>query len=503
MSNKPDEALPTKEQFLAQIEQSKEQREEQRRENGLLLSLFEYFEPKTHRFLAKLLADDIMQKHRFRTPHFKGKPIETLCWDGKMWCPTGDITIHEEVQKRLRAEVNTHRVNEVVQYIRRATYCKFEDFKPPLHLINLANGVYDRITRELLPHDPNLMFTHILPIVYDPTATCPAFDKFLEQVQPDGKYRNLIWEHIGDAFQREIKYRVALLLVGTGKNGKSKFTKIVTALFGPENVARRTIQQLETNRFALADLYDKHLNVFADLPSNPLRDTSPFKTAIAGDPITAERKNQNPFDFEPYAKWFVSTNQVPQTLYDDSDAFHDRFDIIDFSVRFEDKPEDSKLVDPTQTYADPAILDKIITPSEMSGMFNKAMLALDRLLDRGSFCLQRTVEERRELYTRLSNPMQCFVEEELDVTQEDADWIERAELYNRFKEYLAKNHYATTIRDKVFNRQLRDDYSLSQQRIRYCGKRLRVWKGVKWATEPTAEEAELTGQQTLQGGTGP
>jgi putative DNA primase/helicase len=462
----------------------------------LLPSPFEYFEPKTHRFLAKVLGDDIMQKYQFRT--FKDNK-EILFWTSKMWERNAEVIIHKEVQKRLHDHTKSHYVKEVTTYVKGETYFDRKDFMPPLHLINLQNGVYDQVTRELLPHNPDFMFTHMLPIVYDPAATCPEFDKFLDQVQPDPLLRDLLWEHVGELLHRVILFDRIVLLVGGGRNGKSTFVEAIIAFVGAENTARRSMQQLESNRFALADLYDKHLNAYPDQSPKPLTTTSVFKSAVAGDPLQGERKNKDPFNFEPYAKWFVSTNQVPRTEYDDTDAYYARFDILEFPSQFLEKPEDPKLIDPTKTYADPNILDKLTTPGELSGIFNKAMLALDRLLERGRFCAYKTTEQRRDQYTKLSDPVAAFVEEEIDITQEDSDRIERDLLYHHFSEYL-KTHRYTPMSNKLFYKTLRDDYSVIQRRIRDGTQRWRVFTGLRFKQEENATTKDRPpGQPTLEG----
>ena len=37
----------------------------------------------------------------------------------------------------------------------------------------------------LKPHDPADLITKITPVEFDPAVSCPVYDRFLEEVQPD------------------------------------------------------------------------------------------------------------------------------------------------------------------------------------------------------------------------------------------------------------------------------------------------------------------------------
>src|SRR5205807_62228 len=121
---------------------------------------------------------------------------------------------------------------------------------------------------------------------------------------------NLIQEYAGAILWRSPLQR-AVLLNGTGANGKSVFIRLLQALVGLANVTARSLQELELNRFAKADLFGKLVNLYADLPETALKSTGTFKILTGGDPVTAERKFQQPFTFIPYAKHVYSCNRIP------------------------------------------------------------------------------------------------------------------------------------------------------------------------------------------------
>ena len=48
-------------------------------------------------------------------------------------------------------------------------------------LLNCQNGTLDLRTAELKPHDPNDLITKMLPVDYDPEATCPVWETTFER----------------------------------------------------------------------------------------------------------------------------------------------------------------------------------------------------------------------------------------------------------------------------------------------------------------------------------
>ncbi|PSN87181.1 hypothetical protein B9Q00_09510, partial [Candidatus Marsarchaeota G1 archaeon OSP_C] len=56
--------------------------------------------------------------------------------------------------------------------------------EPPLNLINLRNGILDIETGQLHPHNPQLWFTSVIDVEYNPNAECPNFLKFLSEILP-------------------------------------------------------------------------------------------------------------------------------------------------------------------------------------------------------------------------------------------------------------------------------------------------------------------------------
>jgi putative DNA primase/helicase len=318
---------------------------------------------------------------------------------------------------------------------------------------------------ELKPYNPDNMFFNKIPVKYDPKADCPNIKRFLNEVTATKEDIDILLEVIGFCLYREYIIAKALMLVGGGSNGKSTFLNLLKAFLGKENVSGRSLQELEENRFAKADLHHKLANIYADLPDKALWRTGTFKMLTGRDLITAERKFQHSFTFENYAKLLFSANKVPEA-YDDSDAFFRRWLIIVFPNQFINEK------------ADPYILQKLTTPEELSGLLNLVLPALKRLLEKGQFSYSKTTEEIREDYIRKSSPIAAFV---MDCLEVDSDaFIIKQDLYNAFAAYCRERKIPCVTKDTFF-KNLPQHIPVIDHRPKINGIRVVTFKGIRYS----------------------
>jgi putative DNA primase/helicase len=256
-----------------------------------------------------------------------------------------------------------------------------------------------------------------------------------------------------------------MMLVGEGANGKSTFLYVLTRTLGKQNVSSIPLQIISNNRFALAELYGKMADVYPDLPAVALKDTGLFKSLVTGEMISGEYKFRGRFDFEPYAKLLFSCNKMPQTP-DDTDAFFRRWLILAFPNQF--------LADNPKT--DPNLKEKLTTPEELSGILNWALEGLQRLLKQGKFSTGETVEQTRDRYTLLSNPVQAFAETRLVVATGKMETKEN--VYNGYTKFC-REHNLPTISKNAFSMQLPQYIPCTDSQAKIQGKVTRVWRDIQ------------------------
>src|SRR5690606_14910936 len=142
--------------------------------------------------------------------------------------------------------------------------------EPDKILINLQNGTFEitptkQFLREFKSED---FLTYQLPFEYNPKAECPLFKSFLNEVQPDESAQNVLAEFVASIFIRRntLKLEKALLLYGTGANGKSVFFEVINALLGTESVCNFALDKLtDDSGYSRAVFASKLLNYSSEL----------------------------------------------------------------------------------------------------------------------------------------------------------------------------------------------------------------------------------------------
>jgi phage/plasmid-associated DNA primase len=228
----------------------------------------------------------LMDMYRFRT---MSDTKEIFYYDESrgIYVSGAEIIIESQAELMTDGTVLTSIVNEAMNHIRRRTYTNRPDFDASQpHILNLQNGLLNIDTLEIKEHSHDQLSLVQLPVKYDPVAKCPQILKFLGQVlHPQDVFTAM--EIIGYCLYKTAEYEKAVMLAGSGSNGKSVFLKIIEALVGSQNTSHIALQDLDKDRFAVAGLYCKMVNTFADLKQLKLTSSGNFKMLVSGDSIRA------------------------------------------------------------------------------------------------------------------------------------------------------------------------------------------------------------------------
>ncbi|XWW47898.1 DNA primase [Fibrella sp. USSR17] len=306
--------------------------------------------------------------------------------------------------------------------------------------INLQNGTYEISTTKQYLRAPNAadFLTHQLPFAYDPEASAPLFNAFLDRVQPDADCQKLLAEYLGYVFisPSTLKLEKTLLLYGSGANGKSVFFEIVTALLGKENVSHYSLQSL-TNEpaYCRAHLATKLVNYASEINGKLEADT--FKQMVSGEPVEARLPYGQPFILTNYAKLIFNCNELPADV-EHTPAYFRRFLIVPFGVTIPDHEQDKQLA------------HKIIN-TELSGVFNWVLAGLQRLLAQGRFTDCQAVNDQLEAYKKQSDTVRVFLDEQ--GYQVSEHYTPLKDLYRDYKSYCIENGYRQ-VNNRNFQKRL-------------------------------------------------
>ena len=185
----------------------------------------------------------------------------------------GDIIIEKEAEKLFGYSLKNKDLAEIKGHITRRTFHKRIELDNDVDIINLKNGLYSISKAELKEHSQSYISVNQKPIVYDPKAKSKVFGKFLSQVLYPSEIRTAV-EAMAYTFYRDTPFEHLFILFGEGRNGKSVFTGLLTALHGKQNVGNVPLFAITSNNFALADLEFKDVNVDTELSNVGAKDTS-------------------------------------------------------------------------------------------------------------------------------------------------------------------------------------------------------------------------------------
>ncbi|MFD3003508.1 phage/plasmid primase, P4 family [Pontibacter toksunensis] len=296
-------------------------------------------------------------------------------------------------------------------------------------LINLQNGTF-----EIGPDGPMLrefrredFMTYQLPFSYDESAAAPLFEKYLEQVLPDKEKQAVIAEYLGYVFvdQTVLKLEKALMLYGTGANGKSVFFDIIYALLGHSNVCSYSLQSLTNeNGYSRYMLGDKLLNYASELSTR--LDPNIFKQLTSDEPIEVRLPYKEPAILYSYAKILFNCNELPRDI-EHTDAFFRRLLIVQFDRTIAEKDQDKQLA------------SKIIA-SELSGVFNWVLQGLSRLMAQKRFSDCEASKSQVALYKKESDSVQMFMEENAYAKSLEK-CLKLKVLYPSYKSFCQEDNY--------------------------------------------------------------
>lgn len=269
-------------------------------------------------------------------------------------------------------------------------------------LINLQNGTFEISSQgtNLRPFDSSDFITYQLPFEFNPKATAPIFEEYLNRVLPDKERQKVLAEYLGYVFikhgSNSLKEEKALVLYGTGANGKSVFFEIVNSLLGVENVSSFSLQSLTNdNGYFRAKLANKLVNYASEINGN--LEASIFKQLVSGEPVEARLPYGQPFILKQYAKLIFNCNELPKDV-EHTNAYFRRFLIIPFDVTIPPQEQDKQL--------HIKIIEK-----ELSGVFNWVLEGLNRLLEQKRFSECEAAQRAVEQYRIESDSVQMFLSE--------------------------------------------------------------------------------------------
>lgn len=215
-----------------------------------------------------------------------------------------------------------------------------EWFDAQTSLLNLPNGTLNLETLQLKDHDPDDLLSKQFGGEYDPEATAPNWERFIEEVVPDPEVRSYVQRALGYSLTGRPIERSMFLLHGPSGTGKSVLTSVMTRVFGdygataPASTFR--LKKNDTN-FDLHQLRGKRFVATSEMPEGALLDEELVKRVTGGDTISSRGLYQGYQDWKPQCVVWIATNFLPKVNSDD-DALWRRAKTVPFQEVFAGSP---------------------------------------------------------------------------------------------------------------------------------------------------------------------
>lgn len=452
--------------------QSEDFTKEEARETIRLINRYVLKEPLSERELETILRDDAFKKPVFfKGPTFLFDRFATYLKNnnhivkvnGQLHIYKNGIYVpgHMEIESQMIKHIpHLKRANrsEVLAYLEIMIEDDVKASNPSIIAFN--NGLYNIKDGTFRGFTPDVVITNKIPWPYNPAAYSELLDHTLDRLAcNDPEVRALLEEMVGYCLYRRNELGKAFILIGDKSNGKSTFLHVVKNMLGDNNIASLDLKELG-DRFKTAELFGKLANIGDDIADEFIANASVFKKLVTGDRVNVERKGQDPFEFNNYAKFLFSANVIPR-IKDKTGAVQRRLVVIPFDAKFTPNDPDFR----------PFIKDELCEQEAMEHLILLGLAGLQRVLSNVKFTTSTRVQGQLKEYEESNNPIIGFVQEiGLDGIANEPT----KDVYRKYKEYCLANNFQP-LSNVEFSRQIASRWGYETALKRIDGAPVRVF----------------------------
>ncbi len=365
-----------------------------------------------------------------------------------VYLPAG--LVDNEAQELLGDGTNSNRISEGVGALGRMVTVRNDKLNRYTDLTNLANGMLDPLTGELHPHDPAYLSTIQHPVAWDPSARSDLLDAFLTETC--GEWADAICELAGYLLVLRNTIKKLFILHGDTDTGKTTLMNLICAMVGLRHYASVSPLALgdRSRRFEAAQLEDRVVNFFDDLPPGRISDPTTLKILTGGaEYIRVERKGIDAYMVRSLCRMVFAANQIPSCT-EKTAAWYGRLCIFPFAHQV---PEDRK---------DPKLRQLFSHDEDIRcAMLVKAVEGIRRLEARG-WKLEGSQEEL-DAYKEINDPVMAFIAERCAIGSELK--VRRTDLRDAYERYCREHDLFMLGSARKFYDRVRSDSRFAPKRI--------------------------------------
>lgn len=324
---------------------------------------------------------------------------------------------------------------------------KHEDINSDSTYINFRNGLYNRKTKQMEKHRPEILSTiqYDFDYVPDQELKHTNFDKYITDActKADGSVDEdeirIIQEYMGFIISNipMSKLKKAMILWSRlGNSGKSVLIRLLCRILSIDRVATIKLKELTPdNRFILGTLPNCRLIACGDESNSNINDSSIFKSLTGGDPVKIEPKGKQGYSFEYKGGFAIACNGLPCFVDDKGNHLFDRLMILPFEHHITDDMKD-------------AALDEKLA-AEIPAIVSWAIEGLHRLIDNGyTFTKSKSSEMSKETYHKTMDNVYRFVTENYIITHKYDDRISKKDFDDAYHVWACQDETVKEVERK-------------------------------------------------------
>jgi len=336
--------------------------------------------------------------------------------------------------------------------------------------VPFTNGIL--FEGDLIPHNPDVFYTYSLSFDYDATATCPTWERCVnEWLDGDVERMELLRQWLFYLISGREDLQKIWVLSGVKRGGKGTILKMINELLGEGNYSAPSFSSF-ASQFGLQASLGKRAMIIPDahLPRGDQGTILDRLKSISGhDKISVSRKNKTDIEAARLGVIVIACNELGD-IKDESNALIGRYSILNFKRSFEGV-EDGQLEHKLR--------------KELSGIFNWVMSCpkFDKFIEGAA-----GEEVKRELVAS-SNPVRAWAVD--NCTGDEMAFTKTDELFAHFQKWCEDNHSYQSPAKNAFCRSLKQIFPYAKiDRITLDGKREKVYLGIKLEGECEIDENE-------------
>lgn len=280
------------------------------------------------------------------------------------------------------------------------------------------------------------------PIDYDPNATCPRWEAFIDGLIPAHAIPTL-QQYMGYCFIPSNRAQVSMFLIGNGQEGKSKVLEVMQALLGHHNFMGGNLQLLfDDDKFMLAQLINRYVFMDDDLDPKPLKNSGTFKRWVTSRDVSVQRKGVDAYQADQFVRFFSAGNHMLTALDDTTEGWYRRLVQIRVKPRPVDRVDNKFLID--------GLLE------ELPGILNWCLKGLSDIMKNG-MDLYLSEETQRLMFEHKmdEDPFLLFLNQGEVITFDPDSQCTTKELWLAYNGWATVNGYYTYASVSRFSRDIK------------------------------------------------